>query len=87
MEQLFQFGLQGVIAYGVVGFISYIATKKKHTIEPQAKLYMLVAIAFAVGFIPADFGNMVFNRLKEAVYIGMAINAMNTVVNKIGGSS
>ncbi len=85
MDQIFQFGLQGVIAYGVVGFISYIAKKKKQTIDPGMKLYMLIAICFAVGFIPADLGNIIFNRLKEAAYIGFAVNALNTVANKMGG--
>jgi len=85
MDQLFQFGLQGVVAYGVVGLISYIAKRKNQSIDPQVKLYMLISVCFAVGFVPVDLGNILFNRLKEAAYIGFAINAMNTIANKIGG--
>ena len=85
MELLFQYGLQGVVSYGVVGLVSMVAKKKGITLDSATKLYMLVAISFAVGFVPADLGNFLLNHIKDAVTVGFAISSLNTVVNKVGG--
>jgi len=83
---IFQYGLQGVIAYGTVGVISLIADKKAFFIPSEVKFALLVGIAFLVGFIPADLGNMLLNHIKEAVAIGLAVNSFNTFAKKIGGN-
>ena len=83
---IFQYGLQGIVAYGSVGVISLIAEKRfNKTLGSDVKLYLLVLIAFGVGFVPADLGNVVFQHIKEAVAIAMAIHTGNTVLNKVSG--
>lgn len=87
MDVLFQYGLQGIVSYGVVGLISMIAKRKNVVLDSSTKLYCLVAIAFAVGFVPVDLGNSLLNHLKDAVSVAMAISSLNTVVNKVGSQS
>lgn len=82
--EILNFGLQGIIAYGVVGLVSLLLKKKDIELDPDIKLYLLVGIAFLVGFIPADLGNVIFNHIKEAVGIAFAISTFNTVANKVG---
>lgn len=86
MDALFQYGLQGVLAFGTVGAISLIIKKRfGKDLDGDIKLYLLVLLAFAFGFIPADFGNLVLEKLKVAVAIGVGVNALNTAFNKVGG--
>lgn len=80
MEELFNFGLQGLVAFGVVGLITHF--RKDLTFE--IKVGLLVAVAFAVGFVPADLGNEIFNRLKEAVAIALGVHALWSGVRQIG---
>lgn len=81
MEEIFNYGLQGLIAFGVVGFIGYV----RKDIPGEIKLALLIAIAFAVGFVPTDLGNEIFNRLKDAVAIGFGIHASWTAIKSVGG--
>lgn len=85
MEGLLQYGVQGVLAFGAVGALSLIAEKRFHyTIDSEVKLYLLVAFAFAFGFIPQDLGNALLDKLKVAVAIGVGINALNTGIKRLG---
>ena len=86
MDLLFQYGLQGIIAYGIVGLIILVLKKRfNQDLDTDVKLYLLIGIAFAVGFVPKDFGNMLLNHIKDAVAVGFGISALNTGVNKLGG--
>lgn len=86
MDQLFAYGLQGVVAYGAVGVISAVCLKRGKTLSSTSKLYLLVGIAFGVGFVPQELGNMLFTRIKDAVAIALAISSANTALNKLGGN-
>ena len=83
MDVIFQYGLAGVVAYGMVGVITYIL-RGRFAIDlgSHEKLFLLIAIAFGVSFVPADLGNMLLNHIKDAVTIGFAIHSANTVLNK-----
>lgn len=85
MELIFQYGLQGIVAYGAVGLVSMVAKRKNLELDGSTKMYILVTVAFLVGFVPADLGNFLLNHIKDAVTIAFAINSFNTVVNKVGG--
>lgn len=80
MDQIFQFGLQGVIAFGLVGVVNHFRKLKS-----EENMALLVVAAFAVGFVPVDLGNLIFNKIKEAVAVGLGIHAVWTATKKIGG--
>ena len=82
MDVVLQFGLQGVVAFGAVGVISHF----KKDLTTEMKLGLLFVTAFLVGFVPADLGDVLFNRVKEAVGIALGIHATWTVAKKVGGN-
>ena len=86
MDLIFQYGLQGVIAYGIVGLINLALYRKGIIFIAEYKLALLIFIAFLVGFVPADLGNMLLDKIKIAVEVGFGISALNTVANKIGNN-
>lgn len=79
MEQIFSLGLQGVMAFGIVGVVTKILSKKNIELDSDIKFYLLAGIALAVGFIPADLGSVIFNRLKDAVAVALALSTINTL--------
>ena len=80
MDAVFQYGLQGVIAFGGVGAITYVAEKYfKKEFDPEIKLGLLAVIFFVVGYVPADLGADLFNRIKLAVAGALAFHALWTV--------
>lgn len=87
MDAILQYGVQGVLAFGAVGAVSLIADKRfGKTLSSEVKLYLLVGFAFAFGFIPADLGNEILDRLKVAIAVGVGINALNTGIKRLGGN-
>ena len=87
MDVILQYGLQGVIAYGVIGMAALIAKKRfNYEMSSEVKMYSLIAVAFAVGFIPVDLGNLIFNHIKEAIAVATGIHTINTLFNKAGGN-
>ena len=80
METVLNYGLSGVVAFGAVGVISRFTN-----LTSEIKLGLLVVIAFAVGFIPADLGNELFNRAKDAIGVGLGIHALWSTATRIGG--
>lgn len=79
MDQIFQFGLQGVIAYGVVGVLMYF----KKDLPSQVKFSFLFVIAFAVGFIPTNLGNVLLNHIKDAAGVAFGIHAFYSMSKNI----
>lgn len=80
MDLIFQYGLQGVVSFGLVGAISYLLKRyAKIDLDPEVKLGALGVIFFLVGYVPADLGTDLFNRIKLAVAGALAIHALWTV--------
>ena len=80
MDVIWQYGIQGVLAFGAVGVITNILDKyTKVKLDSDTKFYLLVGIAFLTGFIPADLGSDLFNRIKIAIGVGVRIHALWTV--------
>lgn len=87
MNELFQYGLPGVLAFGSVAVVTLIAKRRfNKVIDPETKLYLLGGFAFVYLFIPLDLGGVLFNQIKAAVGIALGISAFNTVANKLGGN-
>jgi len=80
MEWLFEFGLQGLIAFGAVGIINRVLVHfTSIKLTGDARIFLLVLIAFGVGYIPADLGSVLFERIREAVIIALGVHALWTV--------
>ena len=86
MDAIFSFGLQGLVAYGFVGLLVLLLSKKGITLSSEVKTYTLIGVAFAVGFIPKELGVFLFDKLKEAITIGLAMSAINTLFKKPGSN-
>ena len=88
MDIVFQYGLQGVIAFGSVGIGTYIVKKyfKIKEIDPEVKIGAFALIFFIVGYIPADLGADLFNRIKLAVRCAITFHAGWTALKARGGN-
>jgi hypothetical protein len=87
MDALFQYGFQGVIAFGAVGAIALVLEKRyKYILSSEYKLYLLIGIAFLAGFVPTDLGNAIFNQIKIAVGVAFGVNAINTSIKRFGSN-
>ena len=83
MEEIFKYGLQGVVAFGSVGFVSYLLKKyRKMTLKSEVKLALLGVIFFAVGYVPTDIGADLLNRIKLAVGAAISLHAVHSVLMK-----
>ena len=75
MNEFLNLGLAGVVSFGVVGVVTRFVK-----LTSDVKVALLVVVAFAVGFVPVDLGNDIFNRVKEAVAIGLGVHATWTAI-------
>lgn len=72
------------------GTVSAVTFWKKD-LESNQKFLLSVAVAFIFGFVPADLGNLLANKIKEAISIAVALNGayqfISGVVKKIGSGT
>lgn len=73
--------LAGLIAIGAVNFL----TMFKPDIDSRAKFILSLAVAFGVGFIPTEFGNMLLTHIKDAVEIAFTASGIYKIGQKVGG--
>ena len=80
MDVVFQYGLQGVLSFGGVGALSIVLSKYFHKeLDSDIKLGLLILLFFLVGFVPADLGNDLLNRIKLAVAAGVVLHGLWTI--------
>ena len=60
-----------LITFGAVSAVNY--WKK---LDSQMNLMLSVVIAIALSFVPADLGNLIANKIKEAVAIAIGLNGL-----------
>ena len=89
MEALADLGFVGLLSFGAVAITDFfLKDNKKFTFGSKEKAIALVVFAFIFGFVPAEFGNAIAERIKDAVYIGASVTAIYTggknVLSKIG---
>lgn len=64
-----------LVTFGAVHFISYILSKRYNTeLDSDQKIILSVIIAFGLSFVPAEFGNEIANRIKDAIAVAIALN-------------
>lgn len=78
-------GFVALMSFGIVAIINF-----KWKLTSMQNFWLSVGCAFLLGFVPADFGNMILNRIKDAISIGLSLTgaykALQGVAKKVGGS-
>lgn len=54
------------------------------TLESKYKWMISVAVAFAVGFVPAELGNEIATRIKDAVIVATQVSGGYKIFQLIG---
>lgn len=79
----------GFVALATFGAVSAVNFWRKLT--TQQNFLLSVLFAFIFGFVPADLGNELANRIKEALALGVSLNGAyqfaSGIAKKFGGSS
>ena len=90
MESLADVSFVGLLSFGAVAIADFfLRGNKDFTFGSKEKAITLVVFAFIFGFVPAEFGNAIAERIKDAVYVGASVTAIYTggknVLSRIGG--
>ena len=70
----------GLVAYGLVNVLTW----KFPTLDKGIKLTILIVVAFAISFVPVDLGNMLADKIKEAVSIALLMTGVGKIASKVG---
>lgn len=74
---LIEFGFVGLMSFGSVGVVIYF-TEKKRKLTKGEKFLLFFAFAFVWGLVPAEFGNVIADRIKVALAIAVSGTAAFT---------
>lgn len=72
----------GLATLGVVNVIGFF----KPGLDSKVKFGLSIVAALAFLFIPADLGNIIFEKLKEAITIAFAVSGSYKLAMKVGGN-
>ena len=92
MEFLTEFGFVGIISFGSVGVLSFFLARYRPNwkFSSSEKAVAFAVFAFIYGFVPAEFGNVLAERAKDALYLTAtftaAYGATKGVAKKVGGN-
>lgn len=86
MDIAIQLGFIGLMSFGSVGAVTFFTKSfnKGQGLDSGQKFLLLVAFALAYGFVPADLGNEIFNRVKDAIAVATSLTAAYTGIKAIG---
>ena len=65
--------------FGAVSAVSF----WKKDLTTQQKFLLSICFAFIFGFIPADLGNIVATKAKDAIAVGVTLNGVYQFVTKV----
>ena len=60
-----------LMSFGAVSAVNF---WKKQT--PKINFLLSMGFAFIFGFVPADFGNIIANHVKEAIAVALSVNGI-----------
>lgn len=81
MPELTSIAPVALFTFGAVNAITIF----KKDLTSQQKWIIAGILAFAFGFIPADLGTEVANRIKDAVAVAVGTSAVAGIASRIGG--
>jgi hypothetical protein len=71
----------GLIGLGTVNVL----TMYKSDMDSKLKFGISAAVVFIATFIPAELGNIIFDKLKLAIEVALASSGGYTLAKKAGG--
>lgn len=74
----------GFVALMTIGFVNVLSFWKPN-MDSKVKIGVSIAFAFTLTFVPADLGNLIANKVKEAVEIALLATGGYKVAQKVGG--
>ena len=72
----------GLVAIGAVN----VALMFKPDLESRFKVALAILVAFVVGFVPMEYQNVLFEKLVQAIEIGLASSGGYKLFSKAGGA-
>lgn len=78
MDNVLQLGYVAFITFGLVWAINLF-----YKMDSKLKFGSSVVIAILIGFIPAEFGNEIVNRIKDGIGIATALAGMYQFTAKV----
>ena len=73
--------LVGLAIIGVVNAVTFF----KPDLDSRAKFLISVVVALIIGFVPADLGNEILNRLVTAITAASVASGGYKISQKLGG--
>jgi hypothetical protein len=74
----------GFIALMTIGFVN-IVTFFKSDMDSKVKIGLTILFAFALTFVPADWGSIIADKLKLAIETALLASGTYKLAQKIGG--
>lgn len=78
---LINLGFSGIITFGIVSAVSFF----KADLTTQQKFLLSAVVAFALTFVPREFGNDIANKIKDAIVVATSVNGVFQGAKKILG--
>lgn len=72
----------GLMTLGAVNVLTFF----KPAMDSKVKFGLSVAFAFALGFVPVELGNTIFEKAKVALEVAFAASGAYKVASKAGGN-
>jgi len=76
-------GFVALVSFGLVAIVNF-----KWKLTSMQNFLLSVLFAFLLGFVPADLGSMIANRIKAAISIALSLTgaykAMQGIMKKVG---
>lgn len=73
-----------LIGLAIIGAVN-VATMFKPDLDSRVKFGISVAVALAIGFIPAEIGNEILSRITTAIGAALAASGGYKLTQKLGG--
>ena len=71
----------GLATLGIVNVIGFF----KPTLDSKTKFALSVLAGFALTFVPAELGNVLYNKAKLAIEVAFAVSGAYKLGTKVGG--
>lgn len=78
---IYEFGFVGLMTYGFINVLSIF----KPGIDSKIKFAASLLVAFLLLWVPVDLGNLLFDKMKAAISIAVAMSGISALATKSGG--
>lgn len=83
--QGFDLGSATLAGLAVIGVVNAVVIFQPN-LDSRLRFIIAVVVALLVSFIPAELGNEILNRVKEAIVVAFASSGVYKIAVKAGGA-